>query len=129
MGYDSLQRYTQVRVPSIAYFSAGDCPLQQDSQSKQRVRMEFFRVREPPLVHKRPNHAIRLRPVSSQGQRSSVGGDEACASENKVTRFRGGRHQRARDEAIGVYCFVEYHTNTRDGYLFVVPLNLPDSSV
>ena len=54
MGHDSLQRYTQARVPSIAYTSAGDCSFREDSQSKHSVRTQFFRVREPPLVHKRP---------------------------------------------------------------------------
>ena len=57
-----------------------------------------------------------------------MGGDEACAFENKVTRFRGGRHQRVRDEAIGAYDFVEYHRKTRNDVLFVVPIDVPDSS-
>ena len=77
MGYDSLQRYTQARVPSIAYASAGECSFREDSQSKPSVRMQFFRVREPPLEHKRPSYAIRLQPVPSKGRRLTVGGDEA----------------------------------------------------
>ena len=72
-------------------------------------------------------HAIRLRSVPGEGQRLSVGGDEACAFENKVTRFRGGRHQRARDEAIGTYGFVGYHRKTRNDVLFVVPIDVLDS--
>ena len=79
MGHNSLQKDSHARVPSIAYTSAGDYSFREDSQPKPSVRMQFFRVRvrEPPLVHKRPNHAIRLRPVPGKGQRSSVGGDEA----------------------------------------------------
>ena len=82
MSYDSLQRYTQVHVPSIAYSSAGDCSFREDSQSKHPVRMQFFRVREPPLVHKRPIPHNTLRPARSKGQRLTVGGDEACAYVN-----------------------------------------------
>ena len=77
MGYDSLQRYTQVRVPSIAYASAGDCSFREDSQSKYSVRTQFFRVREPPLVHKRPILRNGLRPAPGEGKRLYVGGDEA----------------------------------------------------
>ena len=128
MGYDSLQRYTQVRVPSIAYISAGDCPLREGSQSKLSVRMQFFRVREPPLVYERPIPRNALRPVPGKGQRLSVGGDEACASENKVTRFRGGRLQRVRVKTISAFCSVEIHRKARNDVLFVVPMNLPNSS-
>ena len=77
MGYDSLQRYTQARVPSIAYTSAGDCSFREDSQPKPPVRMQFFRLREPPLVHKRPVLRNALQPVPGKGQRLTVGGDEA----------------------------------------------------
>ena len=80
------------------------------------------------MVHKRPIPRNNLRPVPSKGQRLTVGGDEACAFENKVTRFRGGRHQRVRDEAIGAYGFVENHRKTRDDVLFVVLIVVPDSS-
>ena len=50
MGYDSLQKDSHARVPSIAYTSAGDCYVWEDSQSNHPVRMQFFRVPEPPLV-------------------------------------------------------------------------------
>ena len=45
-----------------------------------------------------------------------------------MTRFRGGRHQRVRDEAIGAYVFGEYHRKTRDDVLFVVLIVVTDSS-
>ena len=77
MGYDSLQGYTQVRVPSIAYTSAGDCLLREDSQSKHSVRMQFSRVRELPMVHKRPIPLNALRSVPGKVQRLTVGSDEA----------------------------------------------------
>ena len=54
MGYDSLQKDSRARVPSVAYSSAGDFSFWEDSQPKPSVRTQFFRVREPPLVHKRP---------------------------------------------------------------------------
>ena len=57
-----------------------------------------------------------------------MGDDEACAFENKMTRFRRGRHQRVRDEAIGAYDFVEYHRKARNDVLFVVLIVVPDSS-
>ena len=69
-----------------------------------------------------------MRPVPSKGQRLAVGDDEACAFENKVTRFRGGRHQRVRDETIGAYGFVENYRKTRNNVLFVVLIVFPDSS-
>ena len=90
--------------------------------------MQFCRVRELPVVHKRPILRNNLRPEPSKGQRLSVGDDEACASENKVTRFRGGRHQRARVKAIGAYGLVEYHRKTRNDVLFVVPIGVLDGS-
>ena len=86
MGYDSLQKDSQARVPSIAYTSAGDCSFREDSQSKHPVRMQFFRVRELPVVHKRPIPRNALRSVPGKGQRLSVGGDEACAYVNSAVR-------------------------------------------
>ena len=66
--------------------------------------------------------------MPGEGQRLTVGVDEACASENKVTRFRGGRLQRVRVKAIGAFGLVEYHRKTRDDVLFLVPIDVPDSS-
>ena len=69
-----------------------------------------------------------MQTVPSKGQRLSEGSDEACAFENKVTQFRGGRHQTVRVEAIGAYGFVEYHRKTRDDVLFAVLIVVPDRS-
>ena len=80
------------------------------------------------MVHKCPIPRNGLQPVPSKGQRLTVGGDEAYAFENKVTQFRRERHQRVRVKAIGAYGFVEFHTKTRDDVLFVVPIDVPDSS-
>ena len=77
MDYASLQKHTRVRATSIAYSSAGDCSFREDSQSKPPVRMQFFRVREPPLVHERPILRNALRSIPGKGQRLTVGGDEA----------------------------------------------------
>ena len=77
MGYDGLQKDSHARVPCIAYASAGECSFWEDSQPKPSVRTQFFRVREPPLVHKCPIPRNGLQPVPSKGQRLTVGGDEA----------------------------------------------------
>ena len=128
MGHDSLQRYTRIRVPSIAYASAGDCSFREDSQPKPSVRTQFFRVRELPLVHKRPIPRNALRSVPSKGQRLTEGDDEACAYVTVETRFRRGRHQRVRVKAIGAYDFAEYQRKTRKDVLFVFLIVVPDSS-
>ena len=82
MGHDSLQRYTRIRVPSIAHTSAGDCSFREDSQAKPSVHTQVFRVREPPYVYERPTPRNALRPVPSKGQRLTAGGDKACADVN-----------------------------------------------
>ena len=41
---------------------------------------------------------------------------------------RGSGTEDVQVEAIGAYGFVEYHRKTRNDVLFVVPIDVPDSS-